>query len=126
MERIRPAEMPTGDSVDARRLSRLSRQEKVCCRLETISASTSISQIFSNSAEHPPCHRHRQLMGKLRPPAEPWPTVRTGLAGGGRWIRTLGPTCGGWRLGLLPRSYGKCRGGQLRFAPDSPLEGEWI
>ena len=32
--------------------------------------------------------------------------------------------CGGWRLGLLPRSYGKFRRAKLRFAPDSPLEGD--
>ena len=31
--------------------------------------------------------------------------------------------CRGWRLGLLRRSYGKFRRANLRFAPDSPLEG---
>src|SRR3984893_6987850 len=31
---------------------------------------------------------------------------------------------GGWRLGLLRRSYGKFRRANLRFAPDSPLEGD--
>ena len=32
--------------------------------------------------------------------------------------------CGGWRLGLFRRSYGKFRRANLRFAPDSPLEGD--
>jgi hypothetical protein len=49
--------------------------------------------------------------------------VRTRLRAGGRWIRTLGPPVedGAWTASEKLREV---PAGQLRFAPDSPLEGD--
>ena len=49
--------------------------------------------------------------------------VLSWLAAGGRWIRTLGPPVedGAWTASAELREV---PAGQLRFAPDSPLEGD--